>query len=169
MAFSNRLRVLTVLAIAGTLLGACHSDKKSESSSGGSSSTQSTASSDTGSIKPTTTSSQTGSANPNTGTGVNNATRSKKYHHFNNNAWKGRGVALIQCPGQALFAGCTVVAEGAEQQMQLHGNRDKGRWVWTIYSSPSISGVVQCRVKGSNTVLEFGPFTRRGSIQYGDC
>ncbi len=169
MDFSDRLRTLSVLALAGTLLAACHSDKV-DSSSGGSSSTQSTAaSSGTGSIKPTTTSSQTGSANPDTGTGVSNATRSRRFHHFNNNAWHGRGVALVQCNGQAHFAGCTLVAGGSVQTMQKHGNLDKGRPVWTIYSSPSINGVVQCRVAGSNTVLEFGPFSRGGSIVYGDC
>jgi hypothetical protein len=84
------------------------------------------------------------------------------YHHYNPQAWKGKGVALVLCPKSSKMDSCNINGKG----MYLHGSRDKGRYVYTRRGKTGISGVVSCK-KGSK-VYKFKVKGGR-SIQYGKC
>ena len=87
---------------------------------------------------------------------------SNYYHHYNPQAWHGGGVAIVLCPNAKKMDSCDING----RSMYLHGNKDRGRYVYTRRGETGTSGVISCtrgnkeykyRVKGGR------------SIQYGSC
>lgn len=84
------------------------------------------------------------------------------YHHYNPQAWDGKGVAIVLCPKSSKMDSCDING----RSMYLHGSRDKGRYVYTRRGETGTKGTVTCR-KGS----KFYKIRVKGgrSIQYGKC
>ena len=75
-----------------------------------------------------------------------NADASVKFDHYNPQAWKGLGIAMVFCVGDARMDSCSI----NDKAMSLHGAQDHGRDVWTIYHSSGVSGTVTC-TRGGET------------------
>ncbi len=88
---------------------------------------------------------------------------SDAFHHWNPVAWDGRGVALVMCPSTNGMDACELNG----QPLERHGNRDKGRDVWTDYDGPTgQSGTVRCR-RGAEQ-FEFR-VSATADLEFGDC
>ena len=102
------------------------------------------------------------SADTSSDTSNDTVRHSNQYHHWNTNAWHGRGSALVMCSN---------VTNGMQwckingRSLQKHGSADKGRDVWTIYQQ-NLGGVIQCYRSG--ITWEFKVSSASG-VHYGNC
>ena len=102
------------------------------------------------------------SADTSSDTSNDTVRHSNQYHHWNTNAWHGRGSALVMCSN---------VTNGMQwckingRSLQKHGSADKGRDVWTLYQQ-NLGGVIQCYRSG--ITWEFKVSSASG-VHYGNC
>ena len=89
-------------------------------------------------------------------------TKSNKFHHYNPQAWHGKGVALVLCYGAKRMDRCSINGKA----MPEHGGTDKGRYVYSHYGDPGQGGTITC-TRGGTTFK----FKVKGGkkIQYGSC
>lgn len=84
------------------------------------------------------------------------------YHHWNPRSWDGRGSSLVLCSDAPKFDSCEI--EG--RSLRLHGNRDKGRYIWTDYYKKGLKGNIICR--DGDKVVGFRT-SSSSKMQFGDC
>lgn len=91
-------------------------------------------------------------------------TLSKKYHHYNPNAYEmsSSAVSFVLCPGQS-FESCKM----GEKSFTLHGNQDEGRDSWIYYGEKYLSGTIICKDDEEKS-FSFKVSGDDG-MQYGDC
>ncbi len=92
------------------------------------------------------------------------ATPSKKYHHYNPNAYEmsSKAVSFVLCKGQS-FKSCKI----GDKTFTLHGNQDEGRDAWIYYGAKKLSGTIIC--KNSSGKSYSHKVSGSGGMQYGSC
>ncbi|WP_163336147.1 hypothetical protein [Desulfopila sp. IMCC35008] len=84
------------------------------------------------------------------------------YHHWNPRSWDGRGSSLVLCSDAPKYDSCEI--DG--RPLRLHGNRDKGRYIWTAYYKKGLKGNIICR--DGDRVDGFRA-SSSSKMQFGDC
>ena len=102
------------------------------------------------------------SADTSSDTSSSTIRRSNQYHHWNTNAWHGRGSALVMCAGVTNgMKWCKINGRPLRQHPQ-----DLSRDVWTIYNEKNLGGIIQCYRDG--ITWEFKVSSASGT-HYGNC
>lgn len=82
------------------------------------------------------------------------------FHHYNPAAWKGMGSALVLCSGVRADS-CYIDGSKA----QKHSALDKGREVWTLYTTPGVAGTITVKIDGKT----FTAKVKGSGLQFGNC
>ena len=68
---------------------------------------------------------------------VKTAGASECFHHYNPRSWDGKGTSIVMCPQTPNMRKCVIQRTDGRKlaDMTKHGNRDFGRYIWTLYST----------------------------------